>query len=65
MAALLANHGLPANVSFELEAMGILKGAKAVRDVWGHTDLGPIAAGGSFTVELPVHDAALIVLEPN
>jgi len=64
VAALLVNHGLPANVSFALAELGLAQGAKAVRDVWKHADLGPIAAGGSFTAELPVHDAAFLVLDP-
>ena len=65
VAALLVNHGLPANISFTLTALGLAKGANAVRDVWKHADLGPIVAGGSFTAELPVHDAAFIVIDPN
>ena len=63
LAVLLVNNGLPANLTVTLAELGI-RGDVTVRDVWRHQHNGTIHAGGRITVELGVHDSALLVLHP-
>ena len=66
-AALVVNNGLAgANQSINLRQELGITGGVSVRDVWGHRDVGRVAAGGLWvTIALGTHASQLAVFDPH